>query len=739
MSTPRRVLPLALLVTGGCGLGWEVLWHHHAILSLGAGPWAAALTLAATMGGLALGAHLAARRARPGRALHDFGVTEALAAVAALLVPCGLWLFERLDAAAYGVSPALAAIFEPLGIWAVMLVPAAAMGASWPLVTPALAAAGIDLRLAYACNVLGAALGVGALTFVLLPELGVTRAGLCLAAAEILVALWATHTAAAGAGPTPPVEEEAARPPAGRGLAFLTGAVAFTLEVAWFRSARAAYQDSTEAFATVLGGFLLALSAGATLAALLARRRPRALPVLVAAAGAAVVLATPLVDRLDLWTPTSGTALGVQARRFALLAGVIMAPVTLLGAILPWQLADQRGRAGVGQLLAANTIGCVAGALGAGYVLVPWLGASRTAWLAGLGLLGHAFATSRTRRGLALSGLAAAVALAVAIRFEGGARLRVQGPGLEVAGVHFRAEGADATVSVIETPLGVRQLVIDGFLASGEDRAGHYMAWMGHLPALATPEVRRALVICFGTGQTAHALRRHRPEALDLVDLSPAVFRAAPAFPSNEGVLADPAVRAITMDGRAFLRRTSERYDVITLEPMAPNFAGTNQLYSREFYALAKRRLTPTGVVAQWVPFHDLDPDHVAAILATFGEAFSHARLWIDPVDGTGILVGGLRAWRVREAPMPLELDHAAVTRGFVLDDAGVQLFRRFGDVITDDNQLLAYGRARLAKVRFGGPERLQRVNLTAVIRVGQATRSPEPPRGAAIIAPGGP
>ena len=46
-------------------------------------------------------------------------------------------------------------------------------------------------------------------------------------------------------------------------------------------------------------------------------------------------------------------------------------------------------------------------------------------------------------------------------------------------------------------------------------------------------------------------------------------------------------------------------YDVVTLEPMPPNFAGVNALYSREFYVLvASARLgVPAGVVAQWLPF----------------------------------------------------------------------------------------------------------------------------------------
>ena len=41
------------------------------------------------------------------------------------------------------------------------------------------------------------------------------------------------------------------------------------------------------------------------------------------------------------------------------------------------------------------------------------------------------------------------------------------------------------------------------------------------------------------------------------------------------------------MDGRTWMRRTDKEYDVITLEPMPPTFAGVNNLYSLEFYQAA--------------------------------------------------------------------------------------------------------------------------------------------------------
>ena len=155
---------------------------------------------------------------------------------------------------------------------------------------------------------------------------------------------------------------------------------------------------------------------------------------------------------------------------------------------------------------------------------------------------------------------------------------------------------------------------------------------MGSLPMLLHPDPERALVICFGTGQTANALRQENPEELDIVDLNRAVFDMAPFFDINEDVLNDPRVSAIVMDGRAWLRRTDRLYDVITLEPMPPNFAGVNSLYSREFYEIMADRLRPNGVVAQWLPFHLVTVHHATSVVATFRAVFPDAVLWIDPV-----------------------------------------------------------------------------------------------------------
>jgi hypothetical protein len=90
-------------------------------------------------------------------------------------------------------------------------------------------------------------------------------------------------------------------------------------------------------------------------------------------------------------------------------------------------------------------------------------------------------------------------------------------------------------------------------------------------------------------------------------------------------------------DGRNYLLTTRRRYDIITSEPMPPTFAGMVNLYSREYYQLARRRLAPGGVLAQWLPIHLVTREEAWAILRTVQEVFPHTTLWLH--NGTGIVV----------------------------------------------------------------------------------------------------
>ena len=718
----RLVICIMVFASGLAGLSWETIWQIEAGLSLGVSARGTALTLVGTMGGMSLGAALAGRllrRVSRFGAMRLYAVIEAAIALAGLYLLPGFHQIEGLSSAAWRTSPMLATVMHLAGIVLLLGVPTMAMGATIPVFGELARSRRMSLATLYGLNTAGATAGVLLISFVVIPAMGVgitTRLVSCLNLAVAAVT-WALSTHARPA----PMQDEAPRSRAGNSslphptlLAFTTGLVTFCLEVAWFRSLRATLQDSTDSFAIMLVSVLLPLSLGAGLVPRLRRRGgPRLLAGVLPAAGIAILLLTPLVERFDILAPAQASSyVLLQLLHLGMSLLLMGPPVLLLGTVLPWLLDEQANAAAQGRLYAVNTMGAIVGSLGAAWLLLPTLGSERTAWLAGLFLLLVSLPALAGRRRMwvtAAGGLALVVAVAGA---SGVGRLRVQSLSVErghrVLGTR---EGPDATVSVIEQANRDRILVIDGFETTGQTATAHYMEWMGRLPMVLHEQPRAALVICFGTGQTANAVREEGPESLDLVELNSAVLDFAPLFPSNGNVLEDARVRTIVMDGRAWLRRTDRRYDVVTLEPMSPEFAGTNALYAVEFYRLVQQRLNPGGIVAQWVPFHIVSPTAAGSITAAFQEVFPDAILWVDPVDRTGILVG-----RALGAAQPLgsrwpgffrpargrNLSPEQVKAAVRLFSAGVARYSHLGVAVDDDNQMLAYGRLPLQRFRLG-------------------------------------
>jgi len=688
-----------------------VIWQLYASLAIGVSALGTAITLVATMGGMTLGA-LGAGRVLRDRALRHparaYALLEVIIGLAgALTLAPGFRLLLRLDSAVYLQHPTLAPVLQLACILLVLGVPAAAMGATVPVFGLMARGAGTSIAILYGVNTAGAALGVLVATFVLLPRLGVELTAIVLASVNLTVAAAAWLLPSRGAVPDE-VSDASAPRREGRAagsellIVLVTGFVILGLEVAWFRALRAAFLSTTDSFAIMLTAVLVALGVGAPLS----RRVSRTgfpLPRLLLLGGLAVLGATPLLERFDLLLGVSFQHPYPVVAAARLLASIVVLcpPIAILGCCLPAVLARHGGTTAWARVYTVSTLGAAAGSLAAGWVLLPTLGSERTAWLLGLLVLATALALLEPAMRLRAAALAAA-AVAIAVLGDSGAfRTRLQGtfesPIVRTVAVR---EGPDTSVAVADDAAGDRILSIDGFVATSQGNVGHYMRWMGRLPMLSHPAPARALVICFGTGQTADAVRDEGPGDLDIVELNPNVYRLAPYFSSNHDVLSDPRVHPVVMDGRAWLRRTDRRYDVVTLEPMPPTFAGVNALYSREFYELVTARLRPGGVVAQWLPFHLMSPETATAIVATFAGTFGDAFLWIDPLDLSGILVGRRgepsadlgRAWPgLQRHASGRDMNEAQIAGSVVLLPQEIATWARLGPVVTDDNQLLAY------------------------------------------------
>ena len=713
-STRSRVAILLMVTSGGvAALSWETLWQLHSALALGVSAFGTAVTLAGAMAGMTLGALAMGRWLEAREVAHPlriYGLLELVIGICGLLLAAAFRLLEDLDSWVYGLSPALAPYLQVAGILIVLGPPSAAMGATIPVFTLAGRAQGLSVAVLYACNTAGAALGVLAFAFFLLPHFGMSATGRIAAAINLGVfALAMTLRVAASPRSSPARARPGPGPEPGLTLlragllVFGSGFVTFGLEVAWFRSFRSAFASTTESFAIMLASVLVPLALAARLVPWL-RARGWEMGGVVALAGVAILLSTPLVERMDLFAAGSERSYLVALLRWMALALSSIGPAMLcLGVVLPWCLEAFPRPAEVGRLYALNTLGAVVGSLLAAWVLLPGFGFARTAWGLGVAVIAMALLLSKPRLRWA-GAVAAAAGLWVAMANTssiGRDRVQTIGPSEQYEIVAYR-EAPDSTISVIENSYGRRSLLIDGFVATSEFESAAYMEWMGRLPMLLHEKPERALVICFGTGQTAHAVRDEGPLRLDVVDVSSAVLKMAPYFTSNHSVLDDPRTHGVVMDGRAWIRRTGISYDIVTLEPMPPFFAGVNALYSQRFYELVAEHLAPDGVVAQWLPMHLLAPFYSASVAATFQSVFPDAVLWLDEQGGTGILLGRLAgnaeplasSWPGLSREADRALADEAIPRFVFLDPTSLARFGKRGEIITDDNQLLAYSLA---------------------------------------------
>lgn len=266
-----------------------------------------------------------------------------------------------------------------------------------------------------------------------------------------------------------------------------------------------------------------------------------------------------------------------------------------------------------------------------------------------------------------------------------------------------------ATTTFVVTDKDVQRLYFGRLSMSSTNFASRvYMQLMAHFPLLAHRRPERALLICFGVGNTAAAIAAHSSiERLDIVDLNGTIFETAPVFAATNGnVTADPRIRLIQDDGRNFLKLTDEKYDLITSEPPPPLAAGVDRLYSREYYTDALEHLTPDGLMSQWLPTHLMPPRVTELAIATFLDVFPNALL----ITGFGtdfILVGSPQTInlaniearlaglpRVRAQLVDLNVDNATELLGRIVQ-TDAELRARYGsgrivsDLRNDFEQLL--------------------------------------------------
>ena len=675
------LLCLLFFLSGVSALSFETLWFHQAGLALGNSVWASSLVLAGFMGGLGLGNGLAAwhgdRVSRPVRAYAGLEAMIGVSGVALVLV---LPMLSPVLARVAGPLAETPWALNPLRLFAafaLLLLPSTAMGLTLPLLTRALSGGstgfGGTLGRLYGWNTLGAVVGAVATETLWIGALGIHGTAWAAGGLNLLAAVGAAWLAPRM---TPVAVRERVplriRGPALFGLAaaFAFGFLLLALEVVWFRYLSLFVFTHSVAFALMLGVVLAGIALGGLAAGRALRARPECqrlsgvLALLAGAACAGCYAAFP-----SLAAPFSHAQIR-DAGTILAISTFLMLPVSLLsGALFPLLGAGLREQLQsdartTGALTLANTAGAAAGALAAGFVLLPTLGVEAAIfWLAaGYAVTGAILGvTSKAPRKpffaagvLGLASLVLFPAGALETRVLPAVRERVSCPQVlpaeDGAAPSFRIgcdmgrvtveEGLVETIQYVEHErLGevyYHRLITDSYSMSGTlDFARRYMKLYVYLPYTLRGGLESALLISYGVGSTAKALTTAPGiERIDVVDISPEILAlASVVHPGESNPLRDPRVTVHVEDGRYFLQTTKRRFDLITGEPPPPGAAGVVNLYTHEYFDLVRERLTPDGVASYWLPMHSLSGSAALSILRAFCATFGDCTLW----NGAGL------------------------------------------------------------------------------------------------------
>lgn len=432
----------------------------------------------------------------------------------------------------------------------------------------------------------------------------------------------------------------------------------------------------------------------------------------------------------------------------------------------------------VGFVLGINSIGAIVGALLAGFVLLPLLatvvtsGIQTMLLLAAMGQIGlslwlfmiwtRSFVSDKETRwivdGIVIFVVVAVVADIAVFRPSWNTAIMSSGPSFysvpdmkklthegflaslgviegsrKASPIVFYREGIDTTVSVgVDQRRNAVYLKNDGKVEAaipfdpqassvGTDMLTHVM--LGALPPLLSSDLcSNGLVIGYGSGTTSGALLAAAPGVkLDIAELESAVYASNKYFSASNGnplaphYLLKGTVNPLVADGRLLLERQSKTYDAIICQPADPWVAGSSELFTEQFWQLAKSRLAPRGIMAQWIQLYSIEPRYFGVMTRTFLKVFPNAALFRTQRAGECVLLGGASAEMdllrvensVETEPLKKMLSIAGYSHGqieadLVLDSKGLtalcdELARQTSDARfnTDDNMIIEFASAR--------------------------------------------
>lgn len=647
----RRILFFLFFVSGFCGLLYQVIWTRIAFAAFGIITPVLSVVLSVFMLGLALGSAAGGKwiptltRRTGMSAAFFYGLAELLIGIGAFVVPKLFDLGGRLLLSAgemnsfgYLSLSALVLAFSILP-WCFF------MGTTFPFMMAYIrereAQEAQSFSFLYVANVLGAMSGTILTALVFVEVFGFHDTLRLAAAGNFIIALIGVWLGMKQGTPAESREKtsaatnetkSAARPraPFIRWILFSTGFCAMAMEVVWTRAFTPVLKTQVYSFALIVFTYL-----GATFVGSLWYRhnlkRNSAWPVttlmgiLVVTVFLPIVVNDPRLVKM-IWNQP------IDAWSAVLILASICPFCAVLGYLTPGLVDDYAGGdpTRAGGAYAINVCGCILGPLFASYILLPQISEQAALLILGLPFFLFYFVgwKSLPLPQRVVSALGTAIVVCSTFLSHNFMDLAASSS----TRMQVRRDYAASVISIDDTN-GFKHLLVNGI---GMTALTPITKFMVDLPlALHQGDSQSALIICFGMGTS---YRTALTWGLDTtaVELIPDVPKAFGFYYADAAdVLRDPHGRIVIDDGRRFLKRTQEKYDLIVVDPPPPvEAAGSSLLYSKEMCELFKQHLKPHGIVQIWFPGGE--PLIGQAVLRSAYATFPHVRCFIS-VSGWGV------------------------------------------------------------------------------------------------------
>ncbi len=659
-------------LSGFAALIFQISWQRLLTVYYGVGMVSITIIVSIYMLGLGFGALLGgwlAERSRNHIRLY-FWVELLVAIIGALSFPYITTIGQLTTASPY--------LYSLLFKIPMLLIPTIFMGMSLPILIKIFTKIIPDFTRAlstlYFVNTLGASLGALIGSYVLISFLGINWAIYIAAGLNGFLALtilgiskvFKTNLLTLSKASTTKLPAIAPIAHHAHWIVFITGFLAIGYEIIWFRVIGVLIKASPYSFSSILSIYLLGIAIGSFAVGkwtnkLSSPQKIKVFYLLQAAIGLSVAIIfisyfyltkhSPLgaLTTISFSQPVHPPAhflffdhhINSIARffRFIFLSGTVfiwplffvLIPTIFIGASFPLitSLAVDK-ESGVawttGRIYFFNISGNVLGGLLTGFLLLPFLGSELTLLL--FILVGLLFILPLLENKPVLTSCLPLL-LAVAFIFGTFPRkgelysiMHPQPPGH----TKYFEEGIDGIVATyVKDDTEVTNYI------NGDSHGGRpgYSFYVQVIEAVHyAKEVKNILVIGYGTGTLAEGvLKIPGNKKVTVVELNSTLLKNLRKIPLFQKLLNDPRLNLVIGDGRRFLSKQTEKYDLIFLSSLRTTTAYSNNLYSKQFYELLSSRLTPTGIVATWT-------DEDVVIYKTLASVFKHTQLYATNDQG---------------------------------------------------------------------------------------------------------